>query len=286
MRRPSVALVTFALLATGCASEQLDYNTVDIASTIGDIYTQQALNNLSKTIDFRYSIPSEADIAAGTIQTSNSITPTLTFPLSNSFMKAAGATTTKTFAIAGSSLGIGASDAWQQNWTVSPVTDSNALRNLQALYRSVIDGPEVLKSDYQPSRMFDKDGKFGDDPYYLQEPHCVLCTDQKIPNKKLGGKWLYWTTVSHFGAPSRMPSDNPALRDLGHFGNHELYIREDAYDRGDLANFVLFTMPNAEPPQGAAGAPSGRPAGGAAGAPGGGRSNFNLILPQAILPPQ
>lgn len=142
------------LFLAGCASRQLNYNTLDIASAVESLYTKQVLENLSKFIDEPFATPSQLDFAAGTVQTSNSVTPTITFPLSTSVATAVGSATTKTTTIAGSSLGIGASDSWQQNWTVTPISDANTLRNLRALYRYVIYGTD-LKSEYNISRMFD-----------------------------------------------------------------------------------------------------------------------------------
>src|SRR5258706_13976443 len=126
----------------GCASKQLNYNTLDIAASVENLYMSQVLANLSKYIDEPNGIPSQMDIAAGTVQTSNSVTPTITFPLSHSVATAVGTSRTETATIAGASLAIGASDAWQQNWTVSPIGDANTLRNLRALYRYAVYGAD------------------------------------------------------------------------------------------------------------------------------------------------
>ena len=75
-----VAALSAAL--AGCAGTQLKYNTLDIASTVTAIHTNQVLENLSRFIDEPYALPSQVDITSGTIQTSNSITPTVTSPLS------------------------------------------------------------------------------------------------------------------------------------------------------------------------------------------------------------
>jgi hypothetical protein len=58
---------------SGCASTQLNYNTLDVARSVESIYTRQALANLSKYIDEPNAIPSQLDLLQGTVQTSNSI---------------------------------------------------------------------------------------------------------------------------------------------------------------------------------------------------------------------
>src|SRR6266403_5084406 len=64
---PYAALFALA----GCASAQLNYNTVDLASTIDSLLTEQVLSNLAKFIDSPHAIPSQVGIAAGTVKTNN-----------------------------------------------------------------------------------------------------------------------------------------------------------------------------------------------------------------------
>lgn len=147
---------------TGCASTQLTWNSLEVAGTIGDVYTQQALDNLAKYIDDPYALPSQVDFTSGIVQTSNSIQPTLTLPLStniartisgSSTMAAAASTTSgfqKVTTLAGASLGLSASDAWQQNWTITPVIDGNDLRNLRAVYRYETVPGVNLNLEYSP----------------------------------------------------------------------------------------------------------------------------------------
>jgi hypothetical protein len=53
-----------AISLAGCASTQLNYNTLDIAGSVSSLYTKQVLSNLSKYIDEPEGLPAQVDIAA------------------------------------------------------------------------------------------------------------------------------------------------------------------------------------------------------------------------------
>ena len=263
------------IFTTGCASTQLNFNTLDIAESIAPVYTRQALANLSKIIDEPMAIPSQLDIPNGTIQTSNSVTPSITSPLSHATTENAAHVPTQ-FVTAGAGATLNASDAWQQNWNVSPVIDANALRNLRALYRFVVYGSN-LREEYHVSRVF-KGGKLVPDPYFLKEPQCVLCGPSQAINERLRSQWLYWTGVGALG--ERPPPSDVSVVDLGHYGNHELFMLRQDFLSGYLSDFTLFILPNAEPgaAAGAATPAAGRPA------PSPNRPNFAPPPPPGIQP--
>lgn len=254
------------------STAKVNFNTVDIADNVESIYIKQALLNLSRTIDDPTSIPSQIDIAAGTAQTSNSVTPTATAPFSSSIARApTGVTNT----LAGSGLSIGLSDAWQQSWTISPITDGDNLRNLRALYRYVVVENANLRTEYQPA-LINSGGKFALDPYALREPHCVLCTNRLVPNPHLHKGWLYWSSDDPAVRP-RLPPPGIGTVDLGRWGRHELYMAATDFDRGYLNDFVLFTMGSGAGPSAAT---TKQGTGGAA------SKRFELIIPQQIQPQQ
>ena len=247
----SMPALGFALWLFGCASSQLNYNTLDIANSVKSLYTRQALDNLSKYIDDPNAIPSQMDILQGTVQTSASVTPSVNFPLTQSLTNtatraSAALTTTHTEVQAGAGSTLGGSDAWQQNWNVVPLSDANTLRNLRALYRYVV-YPDVslLKAEYTVARIA-QDGKFVDDPYAISEPQCVLCTPSHKVNRSLRAGWLYWT-------PGKPPPPDTQVVDLGIHGRHQLFMTAHDYLNGYLSDFVLFLMPVA--PLTAAGTP-------------------------------
>jgi hypothetical protein len=255
----------------GCASTQLNYNTLDIAANVEGIYVKQALINLSKTIDNPYAIPSQIDLAAGTVQTSASISPSVNTPLSKAISRSGTGVITGT-ALAGSGFSLSGSDGFQQSYTVSPITDGNNLRNLRALYRYALFDEADLQREYRPPLVQSK-GKYSFDPYALLEPQCVLCTSRLIPNRNLHKAWVYWS-------PGHMPDTGIETVSLGIWGNHELYMSADAYRRGYLDNFVLFIMGTGAGPADASGAGKG------GGGPGAANKRFELIIPQQINPQQ
>jgi hypothetical protein len=251
--------VSCAFFITGCASAQLNFNTLDIASSVSDLYTKQVLINLSRIIDDRDALPSQLDITGGVVQTNFSVTPNVSSPLSRSITRTAAGVISGS-ATAGASASLNISDSSQQNWSVAPVSESNSLRNLRALYRYAAYGGNL--SDYTPSFTIDSKQQRVNDPFFTSLPHCVKCAIEGnkslVKNPKLGpGKWLYWTTDLGVSVPERLPPPGEAVIELGHYGNHTLMILQR--DREYLSEFVLFTMPVNEPDGGAKGDKKGSP---------------------------
>ena len=248
-----LTLVVLPFLVGGCASTQLTYNTVDVASSFTDLYTRQVLSNLSTYIDQPNALPSQTDITAGTVQTSNSVTPSGTTPLSKT-LTANGVGVLSSTSLAGSGLTVSASDSWQQNWNILPISDANTLRNLRAIYRYAVYGSNLF-SEYHVPRAA-KDGNFPEDRYWLRLPQCVICEETvrgrptRIVNPKLKAAWLF----TEAGVPQ-----NVDVVDLGHYGNHELFMTRVDYRAGVLSDFLLFVLPNGEPTDGAKTASAGGP---------------------------
>jgi hypothetical protein len=104
-------------------------------------------------------------------------------------------------------------------------------------------------------------------------------------NERLhGGRWLYWIS-----APGLVPapgdqvrSEEPppgfpekrAVHSLGVFGNHELFMTQDDYDKGVLGDFLVFLFPQGDPrlpaPPASGGAQGGGSGGGGSGGGGSG----------------
>ena len=191
-----------------------------------------------------------------------------------------------------------------KNYTIAPLNDANTLRNQQALYRHAVFGTGLI-GHYHVPLIFLQD-KFYEDPYHLQQPHCVLCAFKQgefsghqhpavYENKALPPKWLYWDDDPRLN--ELLATGEPV--DLGHYGNHELFMSRADYDRGVLTNFVAFTLPNTDltealtPPvvhltpgtAGATGAPSAAPTSvPSIRVPPATRQGPALIIPQGIQP--
>ncbi len=250
-------LIIGFLLCSGCASTQLNYNAVEISSTIDSVYTRETLNNLSKFIDDPNAIPSQVLMVGGTVQTVNTVNPSITFPLAAQVARTTQATpnlltliTTNT--LAGTGASVSGTNSAQQNYTIAPLNDANTLRNQRALYRHAVFGTPLIGHYLTPQIFFQN--KFFDDPYHLQKPHCVLCakkqgefSGQQSPlvyeNEALQRKWLYWDSDPHLN--ELLAQGEPV--NLGHFGNHQLFMSQADYYNGALTNFVVFTLPNTEP---------------------------------------
>ena len=246
-----VQLVVACLFLGGCASTQLNYNTLDIAGSVESLYTRQVLNNLSTFASTPFALPSQIDIQSGTVQTNSNITPNLNFPLTGASTRGLSGTvsalaTNRSSTFAGAGAGFNATDGWQQNWNITPLTDANTLRNLRALYRYAIYTSD-LKGEYHVSRTR-KGAGYEPDPFLLIEPQCVLCGHDAHINSHLVGGWLFWESDDG-PAFGHMPSEGTKddLVDLGHFGSNELYMTRRDFRRGVLSDFILFVLPITEP---------------------------------------
>jgi hypothetical protein len=139
-----IALASLPLAA--CASTQINYNALDIASTYDDLMDKQVTFNIQKTYLDPDGLPAFTKITAQSAQTQNSITPTLGLPLSSQISTVAQITqaptaitnqSSTTAQRAGESLSIAAADEWNQTYSLTPVTDSDQLRRLRVLFQYV-----------------------------------------------------------------------------------------------------------------------------------------------------
>jgi hypothetical protein len=137
---PKYHVLGILLLLGACEGEQLSYNAVDVSSQIGHIYVEQVMGNFARILKNKGTLPSQATLATGLIQVTNSVTPSVTFPLSNTFASAVAGAITRTTTTAGAGMTLGGSVAWQQQFGIIPIGDPFTLRNLGFLYRAVLYG--------------------------------------------------------------------------------------------------------------------------------------------------
>jgi hypothetical protein len=129
-----------ALLASGCASTQLNYNTLELGATADKLLAQQVLHNIEKFIDSETAIPAQITVTTGTASTTNSLSPSFTSPLDNAVQTTIAAARSVQATRPAASASISGSDSWAQNWGYSPITDAYQMRRLRALYRFAVDG--------------------------------------------------------------------------------------------------------------------------------------------------
>jgi hypothetical protein len=252
-------LLGAALTLEGCVSSQLSSNTIDVAASIAPIYVAQVLGNFSKFVDQPDTLPSQATLQAGIIQITNTLTPSITFPLANMVANALGNTVSITTTRSGTAMTVGASVAWQQNFTVQPITDPFSLRDLGVLYRAVVTGKGI--EDYKPPRVYDRHDRLVPDPYYLERPQCVLClknpndpplTDARSdllaktePNDIFKERWLYWTKT--LPSPIDCPTAPPdGMICIGSSGGYTFFVPKERLN--DFTKFILLTLPLAPAP--------------------------------------
>jgi hypothetical protein len=140
-----------AALVSGCASTQLNHNTLDLASSTDDLLSTQILHNFANFIDSRAALPAQLSISSGTATTTNTVTPSVSLPITqtlattNTLAVTAAAATSST--LTGQRVGsvspitsnLSASNVAAQNWAYSPITDPYRMHRLAALYRLAVD---------------------------------------------------------------------------------------------------------------------------------------------------
>ena len=259
------AWLSVCLLCAGCASTQLNYNTLEISDTIDAILTKQVLSNLGRFVANPYAIPSMTTLSSGTVTTTNSVSPSFTDPLTDtiasttSVAKVLGGATTSTTSVVGTTTGkgltIGATDQWMQNWVTNPIIENHILRRLRALYRFATI-PEMTRDqlicEYAIVTLSGPGGKYSipcdglghvsgrtrminADPDFVTRPGCVICeplggaAGRLVVNEKLVNGWLRST-----------PGDPAAEYALGVYGGSRLYLRTS--DVEAFYDFILFVQ--------------------------------------------
>ena len=238
-------------LVTGCTTSHLDTATVSNIVGVDEVQTRAVMANLSKFIDDPRAIPAHSMIRNGASQITYQIEPELNFGLSpgRSFSLSSTGSTQETTTRLGASSWINGSFQELQNLQFTPITDGNALRNLQALYRHAVYGAPLIGA-YTVSRVFVNE-KFYPNPFELQEPNCVLCAraqgafSLKPPrlyeNRKLKAAWLKWDLSDEAARAGDYVS-------LGRHGAHELFVSRADRDAGVVSDFILYTF-GVAPPQ-------------------------------------
>jgi hypothetical protein len=188
-------LVAVALAGGGCASTQLNYNTLDLGSTVDQLLNEQVIHNLSNFIDNPAAIPAQIVINSGTATTANTLSASYFDPLTKALTLAttippSGAqTVAKTSVDASKSLTLGGNNVATQNWAFEPIHDADQLRRLYTLYRFAVLGNDnviaqrQLIQDYPLHYITPTDSggnakgpsKPSLDPSALIGPNCVLC---------------------------------------------------------------------------------------------------------------
>jgi hypothetical protein len=128
------ALVLAGLSLAACSVQQLKDNTLDIGGSVGSIYTSQIIGNLESLDRNLNAMPSLFSLSSGGIHTTNNINPSLTVPLGNTVTRTVVSNGVSQIVAPYNSLGIQASEGWEQTWNIVPEKDPTVLRVLRAVY--------------------------------------------------------------------------------------------------------------------------------------------------------
>lgn len=136
MGRLIVAVLLVASLS-GCATQRaLRQHTVAANITLTDIYYQQVLNNVARFVDNPMSMPSFSVVTAGTVNVEDqhgaSFNPTYSPTLTNA-LQGGGA-----LPILSLLFGVSATRAVTENWSTSPVTDSDNIRRMRCAFQLIV----------------------------------------------------------------------------------------------------------------------------------------------------
>jgi hypothetical protein len=124
-----------SLLVGGCAGQFLNENTLLMSPSIGTVEERQILANLAKFVSNPWAIPGHVELANGQIQITNQLGVNLKFPYSK-VVNGSGAVTSKTI---GSEADVNPAQTQdQESYNLLPVTDSEDLRRLRALYHYAV----------------------------------------------------------------------------------------------------------------------------------------------------
>jgi hypothetical protein len=124
------------LVLVGCATAQLNYNTLDLADSIDDLLTSQVVLNLARFLDNPNGTPAQVSIGAGSVSTTNQASLSLSYPLTTAVTTTNTATTAAGAAlpaITRTSSGLAnpftltpcATNQATQSWSLTTDTDSD-----------------------------------------------------------------------------------------------------------------------------------------------------------------
>jgi len=301
----SVGHVAVCLLVGACAAKQLNSNTLDLAASLDSLTTKQVLYNLGRALDDDSFVPSQVSIAAGSASTTNSVSPSVSIPLTPS----SSVTTTTSFSnpqsggvsaqagLASVGLNVAVQDLWQQGWTLDPVGDADQLRRLTALYRYAV-GSIATEQEFLCQYPIQSAAKglsyrvdcpvpgghveFVANPAFSREPGCVVCLALNEPRGKepptVKAVYVNHQLRHHFIGRGRS-NDFPVF--LQSYGLTDFYVTNDpgkiAFQQFKLFIFEAMGQSNAGGEEGA-GTPT------TTGTGGGGKKPRNVIFTAPNLP--
>lgn len=148
-------------LLVGCQPwRQLNENAVGQSSSVASLLERSAVRNLVLFHVNQNAIPSQINVSAGSVSTTDQASVGANDPLNRGLTTTIAATTQITTSLASNSLSPSLSNQQNQSWTLATVTSPDILVRLAALYRYVTvpgadlchEYPEVMIARTEPRR--------------------------------------------------------------------------------------------------------------------------------------
>lgn len=160
-----------ALFLAGCTSDQLKQSSVDENNQLTDLEYHMVLNNLAMFVAAPNSVPWHLILTQGSVTINDSVNGALSYSA-----KTTGGITHDT-----GTFGIGASRMIQDQWNVSPISDTTILRKLQGIYNTergnALTGPEDANAQhwfhigFSPKGVGMPRGRYGDTVVWVDPAH-------------------------------------------------------------------------------------------------------------------
>jgi hypothetical protein len=247
-----------SLVMSGCAGWQLKVVTVDVASSVNALYTEQAVTNMKRFIEDRDTIPSQVDISTGTVTLQNQASLGISIPYGNTVQRDVITLSQGTITNNPETINPGVSGYWQAAWTITPVGDAVTLSRLRALYKYVTSNerfitieeerillarnPQEDQRDYMAALVLMNEYEYDIsaalsygtiyDVSRLLEPRCVICLSRE--------------EIAHLPRPKVDPYERNAVQaivDLHKYLKDERLVSELKGRMPDLENRILAEHP-------------------------------------------
>jgi hypothetical protein len=265
--RKFLVLAIFASAMGGCASTQLNYNTLDLAATTDNLEIQQIFYNVGKfKADPNNAVPAQVAIGSGTVQTAITATPsygdsvTRSTAVATTVSATPSVVTTLTRTVL-QVLGIQGSDQWTQSWAIAPINDGNALRRLSALYSFAANGGPFDDTSYQKvaRRIANPKYDWASPPSVANLPYAP---DSFFVSPSTSNNLCFHVLTSDEKNEDQGAHPDHSYESLSQYGRPDWFVLSADMEKGCLAKFV-FLVRDAEGSTASPGVPgssSGAPA--------------------------
>lgn len=197
-----VLLLFLVTTTAGCTNTGVK-NSADFATSLNDLAKREVLANLEKVFDEGATfVPSHVFVSQGKSTTTGSVTPSFVVPLgpgySNTVVPTGSNQYTGVTSFAAATVSLGGNVTLNQEWTMIPATDADALMRLRTLYLNV--ATNQMSNDFlcnypvQRQRLTVLDNEASDknmniayraackpgaifyaDPNFVILPSCIVC---------------------------------------------------------------------------------------------------------------